>query len=197
MAETRETLIMRLRDQRDEDSWKEFDGLYRGYIAAVVRNAGVPSCAIDDVIQDVLLKAWKNLPNFDYDRSRGRFRYWLNTITLNTVRTRFAKEKRLQQALTGDQRAQLERFIGQDSQSEVEKLAEREWKIHVAKLAWTRVVPQLSDKVRMVFEALIDGKDPDQIALEVKIERNTVYVYKRRVEQRLAREVTILSRLME
>ena len=194
--DTRETLIMRLRDQRDEASWQEFDNLYRGYIAAVLRNAGVPPDTIDDLLQDVLLKAWKHLPEFDYDRSRGRFRYWLNTVTTNTVRSHFRKENRKQTAVTADGGKSLQAFLAEPAPPEVEEMAEREWRIHVAQLAWKRVEPQLSEKVLQTFEALMQGKDADAVAAEIGVERNTVYVYKKRVEQRLAREVSILTELM-
>ena len=188
---------MKLRDQHDDKAWQEFESLYRGYIAAVLRNAGVPDHSNEDLIQDVLLKTWKSLPDFQYDKSRGRFRYWLNTVTVNTVRSWFRKEKRLREALDPEEQVLLDRFVGQASQSELEEISERQWKIHVAKLAWERVSPQLSNKVKTVYQAITDGEPTDSIAHRMEIQRNTVNVYKMRVEQRWAREVAMLSQLMQ
>jgi DNA-directed RNA polymerase specialized sigma24 family protein len=39
----------------------------------------------EDLLQDIMLKAWKALPNFPYDERRGRFRGWLATVTKNTA----------------------------------------------------------------------------------------------------------------
>ncbi len=194
---TRETLIRRLRVQHDEASWQEFDRLYRRYIAAVVRNTGIPESQLDDLVQEILLKTWKALPKFDYDSSRGRFRSWLNTITINTVRTFVRKERRLRDELNADQQASLELFMAVESSPEVEQIAEREWMNHIGQLAWEQVMPGLSEKVRQVYQGIIDGEEPDQIAKRLGIERNTVYVYKKRAELQLARQVASLCELMD
>ena len=194
---TRETLILRLRDQQDEASWREFDRLYRRYIAAVLRHAGVPESLLDDLIQDILLKMWKALPKFEYDSERGRFRAWLNTVTLNTMRSHFKKERRLRDSLDTDQQASLELFMAAETPPEVERVAEEEWRKHIGRLAWENVMPELSDKVREVYQGILQGREAEAIAEDLGIERNTVYVYRKRAEQRLAREVSALRDLLE
>lgn len=52
----------------------------------------------DDLLQDVLLKLWRNLPSF---RSESTFRTWMTRIAINEVLQRYRRQKqsRLCQAL--------------------------------------------------------------------------------------------------
>ena len=54
-------------------------------------------------------------------------------------------------------------------------------------MAWERVAPELSESVRAVFVRLLNGEDPAAVAKACGIERNTVYVYRKRVEHKLHR----------
>jgi RNA polymerase sigma-70 factor (ECF subfamily) len=51
-------------------------------IRNLVCRLGVPNCDIDEVTQDVVIKAWRNLRYFRFDST---FRTWVYTVTCNTV----------------------------------------------------------------------------------------------------------------
>ena len=76
-----------------EIGWREFTDTYVPVIAGFARNAGVPPREIDDVIQDALLNFFRAAKRFEYDPSRGRFRGYLKSITLNAIRSRHRRRR--------------------------------------------------------------------------------------------------------
>jgi RNA polymerase sigma-70 factor (ECF subfamily) len=77
---TSATLLMRLaQSPRDEAAWSEFVHKYGEQLYRWCRHWGLQDADARDVTQRVLLDLARQLPEFNYDRSR-RFRAWLKTI---------------------------------------------------------------------------------------------------------------------
>ena len=71
---TRQTLLLKIRDQYNEEAWEEFIAFYRPYVYRVVQNLEqIQVVDREDIIQEVLLIAWKKLPDFEYQTQKGRF----------------------------------------------------------------------------------------------------------------------------
>jgi RNA polymerase sigma-70 factor (ECF subfamily) len=90
------TLLERVRTL-DPQSWSEFvrlyDSLFAGYVVSISRRyrLGLEDYDREDVKQDLLIKLYRVLPAFRFDRSeRGRFRTWLwqvaHNVTIDWVR---------------------------------------------------------------------------------------------------------------
>jgi RNA polymerase sigma-70 factor (ECF subfamily) len=77
MDRTRSTLLMKVRDPANSMAWGEFVELYEPLLMAYVRHRGLGEEDTRDVVQDVLARLVKALPEFRLDRQRGRFRTWL------------------------------------------------------------------------------------------------------------------------
>src|SRR4051794_16340254 len=99
MTETRSSLLHRLRDPADRESWGEFVALYEPLLLAYVGSKGLQESDARDVVQEVLVKLHHVLPDFQFDRARGRFRTWLWQVTSNAIadwaraRKRHAREE--------------------------------------------------------------------------------------------------------
>ena len=76
---------------------------------------------------------------------------------------------------------------------EIEKLALQEWKTHIGKMAWENIKDSFSDKVIEAFLMASDGKSTQEISNELGVELNTVNVYRKRVRDRLLKEINILD----
>ena len=66
---TRATLIQRVQNQHDEASWEEFVRVYRRYIYAIIRSMNISEADTEDILQQVLINLWKNLPKMDYQKN--------------------------------------------------------------------------------------------------------------------------------
>ena len=82
---TRHTLLERIRDPENSEAWTEFIDFYKRYIYVIIRSMKIAPHDADDILQQVTVKLWKNLPNHRHDPKRGSFRSWVSTITKNTV----------------------------------------------------------------------------------------------------------------
>jgi RNA polymerase sigma factor (sigma-70 family) len=195
---TRETLLTRIRDRHDDASWEDFVYYYRRYIYNLVRRMNVGHHDADEVTQKVIIKAWQKLPEFRYDPGRGRFRGWLCMVAGNEVKDFFRSRKRtclmtdLQNA-EGGKETDFEDF-GNITEPEIEKIAEHEWRNYVVKLAWKNLESALDEKAKNCFLGIAHGDTPREIAKRLEIAESSVYVYKKRVQDKLRVEVMRLNR---
>lgn len=180
---TRETLLIKLRNQHDDDSWEEFVSYYSNYVFAVLKGMGVEFDDLDDIKQSILLKIWKKIPDFDYNPEKGSFRAWLCTVIRNTVYNYFRD------------RVSTYELKDEDSiNAEVDKIAQREWMTHIASLAWENIKGDFSDSVRETYIQISQGRKSEEIAADLGISPGSVYVYKERVQKALRKEVRRLDR---
>ncbi len=185
---TRETLIIRLKKQYDEHAWNEFSSIYSGFIHAILFKMNVNSGDKDDLAQEILLKSWKNIPKFDYNRERGKFRNWLGRIVSNTVKNYYRSTASRRKAHSGSQET-YEHF----SEPDIEKIAQEEWRTFISNMAWENVKETLPDISRECFELLSQGMSPTEVSEKLDIKYNNVCVYKKRVINKISHEILRLE----
>jgi len=193
---TRQTLIMRVKNQHDDPSWEEFTGIYRGYIYTVIRNMGIAESDREELVQQTLIKLWKKLPDIDCEHS-GRFRNWLSTLTKNCVIDFIRKRKR--EATLQEQAADAEALAQHFStvMTDIDKVSEAAWKQHIATLALDNIEAHFSGKAVRVFRLSLQGLEVPQIAKKLNIQESSVYRLKTRVKARLIAEVQRLRSELE
>src|ERR1700684_4313721 len=84
---TRASLLVRLRDPRDEAAWTLFVDLYTPLVYGYARKQGLQDADAADLSQDVLIAVAGAVGRLEYDPRRGCFRNWLFTV----VRRKIAK----------------------------------------------------------------------------------------------------------
>ena len=187
---TRQTLIEKVKICRDDQSWEDFVFYYKSYIFAVIQGMNLSNQDAEDLSQRTLLKLWKSLPDFEYRPGVCKFRTWLCTVIRNEViswiRTTQKRSKRLEQY-------KEESIPATFSLPDIETVAEQEWKTHIGKLAWNNIKGSFTDNVINAFLMFSEGKTTAEIAATLKVETNTVNVYKKRVRAKLLKEIKILD----
>ena len=166
---------------------------------SIPRLSGIIACKrrlqpsdVDDVVQDVMASVAKAIPDFDYDRSRGRFRAWLGTIAANRIKTFLAKRARQGQttATVEDNGLPVDDRHWSDPDNDwVEIFSER-----IFRMACNRVRPHISDVTWKSFEATwIQNEPATSAAKMLGIPVHSIYVNKSRVLKRLEAEVRLLA----
>jgi len=89
--QTRTSLLSRLRDFEDTESWQTFFDLYWRLLYNVARRAGLHDVDAQDVVQDTVMAVAKEIPQFRYDPERGSFKQWLFRILRRRVADHFRK----------------------------------------------------------------------------------------------------------
>jgi DNA-directed RNA polymerase specialized sigma24 family protein len=68
---TRQTLLSRLKDWQDQASWREFFDTYWRLLYGVALKAGLTEAEAQDVVQETMLAAARNMPGFTYGPPRS------------------------------------------------------------------------------------------------------------------------------
>ena len=76
--ETRASLLIRLKDQADDEAWFEFTEIYRPVIYRLACRRGMQPADADDLVQQVLTAVARVIDRWEADPERARFRTWLN-----------------------------------------------------------------------------------------------------------------------
>ncbi len=179
---TRETLLQRLKNRHDEQSWEEFDDIYRPFLMAVANDMQLQKYEAEDLVQQVMVKAWEKLPEFTYQSSKGRFRNWIAIILKNMAKRYLSRAGKI--SLPGDSIEDSRKVS-----PEVDQIIENEWQIYVVELAWKKVKVHFSSQTLKVFQ----GMTGPQVAETTGVALETCYVYKKRVQKALMRKINTLD----
>ena len=72
-------------------------------------------------------------------------------------------------------------------------IQQQEWKIHVAELAWAELRNEFSESALKCFEELSKGRKASELAEELDLKVNSVFVNRQRVQERFHREIRKLN----
>ena len=190
MNETSISLLERLRDSSEPESWDRLVSLYAPLLRAWLRKYDVQVIDMDDLVQEVLLAVSKDLSRFDHGGHEGAFRAWLRGILVNRLRNFWRKRDRGPQP-RGD--SDIENRIAQldDPSSEMSQIWNREHDRYVVRQLLALTKPHFSEGTWQAFcRVAIDGAKADAVAAELGISLNAVFIAKSRVLSRLRLEAT-------
>jgi RNA polymerase sigma factor (sigma-70 family) len=144
---THPSLLIRLRDPRDEQAWCEFTEIYGPLVYQLARYRGLQDADAQDLAQDVFRAVARNIDRYDPDPARGSFRSWLSRITRNLIINWLAAERRHPRG-TGE--TDIERLFEQqpDTSGEESALFETEYRRRLLIWAAERVRPSIQEPGR-------------------------------------------------
>ncbi len=181
-GETRVTLIMRVCKLRDGRSWSEFHAIYRPLIFGYLRGLGLKEHDADELTQEVFFRLLKFLPKFELDRARARFRTYLWKVTYNTLVAR-ARWKKVRDRAEEEWVRRFSESDGSEDRDLIDRWR-REHQRRILDVALSRTRPMVSPKAWACFEGrLVQRRPAAEVAAELGISSNTVYVCASRVLQ--------------
>ena len=194
---TRYTLLQRLQSSNNEKNWDEFVTYYKPYIFVIIKGFNVGIQDSEELMQDVLVKIWKNISKFDPEKHQCRFRTWLSTMIRNTV-FNFFKSK---SSKNSQSNVNYDDIIGRlelISDAEINLLAEKEWRNYIAKLAWENLKENFNEVTRNVFEESISADiENSTLAEKYNVSESSVRVFKMRVRKAMHKEIIRLNNELE
>jgi len=194
--DTRYSLLNRVRDPKDQESWKEFMSYYEHYIYYILRRFKVPPSDTEELCQDIMVKLWKALPGFAYDKNRGKFRQWLSTVIRSEIRKYVRKNERRKELLENNNEYILNQLYDSDPESEnteIDKVIDEEWKHYIMEIAWEHIAHCFNETAQNVFLMSIEGCPPEEIAERCGIKKDSIRVYKQRIKDSLRDEMERLD----
>ena len=158
---TRLTLIERAQNPDDQSAWCDFVSYYEAFIRMVLHQSQISLNDMDDIIQDILLRIWRGLPNYEYKKEKAKFRTWLSVLIKNTILNHLSKSKRKGR----DKSVELtEEAYLKISESDIEEVIATEWVGYLTSKAMEKVSKSFSGYAVEVFTKSLEGISARQIS---------------------------------
>ena len=183
--ETRPSLIVRLKGERNELAWAEFVSAYEPFLRRLVGRRGVPERHVPDAVQQVLLAIARSVEGWQDDGDPASFRRWLAGVARNVTLKFLACQAR-----------QIDATGGTDFQERLEQIPEvsdREARQYEYELViWA------AEQVRGEFQATswkafwatrIDGRPVAEVAAELGVSPGSIYMSRSRIMARIRAKV--------
>ena len=193
---TRYSLLSRLKNWEDDESWREFFDTYWRLIYAVALKSGLTDTEAQEVVQETIICVAKNIQKFKRDRKLGSFKGWLRNLThwriADQLRKRI-KVSRNEMALESQSLSALDEIPGQTMDS-AESDWESEWQRNLLKTALEQVKRHVREEQYQLFDLYVIRQWPvDRITQTLGVSATRVYLAKYRITRRLKKEVRRLE----
>jgi len=201
---TRQSLLTRLRDWRDQEGWREFFDTYWRLIYNVARKSGLADAEAQDVVQNTFVYLSRRMPKFHYDRTRGSFKSWLRVVTRSRI-SAFRRREKSANVLILEPMANVEGDTGDpiaaipDPAAEaLDEVWQREWQTNLLDAAFRRVRAKVSSQQLLIFRMASGEKLAlSQVAKKLDVSLAQVYLARHRVGRLLKAEIEQLRRETE
>jgi RNA polymerase sigma-70 factor (ECF subfamily) len=180
MPSTPLSLLERLRRPQDGAAWSQFVRLYTPLLFRWARGAGLSEADAADLLQDVFTTLLREMPRFVYQPGKS-FRAWMRTLLLNRWRT--LQRRRSPRLLPSEE---LDGIPGPDPDLPDEAEERRELVRRALALIQRDFEPATWQAFR---QAVLLGRRPAEVAAELGLTVNAVYLARSRVLRRLREEL--------
>jgi RNA polymerase sigma-70 factor, ECF subfamily len=185
MSVTSISLLDGLRQQPSDSAWQRLVDLYTPLIRAWLKRYSVRHQDVEDLVQDVLAVVVRKVPDFQRNPQVGSFRRWLRNITCNCLRD-FWRAQRYRPG--GNRFAHILDQL-EDTGSALSKRWDHEHDAHVTQRLLAMIRPRVQAKTWQAFQRVaLEGAPVDQVADELAMTVNAVFIAKSRVVHLLRQE---------
>ena len=194
---TRYSLLSRLQNWDDQDSWKDFFDTYWRLIYSVAVKSGLTDSEAQDVVQETIISVAKDIHKFKRDRTLGSFKGWLRNITRWRISDQLRKRTRAGREIRTGAEASMQADVAEipdPAGGELEALWEQEWHSNLLETAISRVKPQVREEHFQIFDLYVLKHWPAlKVAKTLGVSVGQVYLAKHRVSALVKREVRALE----
>ena len=179
---TRSSVIRAVADTENKTAWQRLFDLYAGFVFSVARSKGLREEDAEDVVQVVFADLARNLPTFQYDRAKGKFRSYLTGLVHWRVMDKLKAGKR---------DADLKAAFWEEAKgaaTDDDGFSEREWQAAALEEALRRIKPDVRPEHYAAFAAMKEGQETETVMRLYGFSRDNLYQIRTRLTAKL-REV--------
>lgn len=171
----------------DEVSWEKFQEIYSPLIRYCGHEWGLSGTEIDELVQDVMVSFFMGSQTFRYDRSKGKFRSYLQEIAKNRI---FAILRKRQAYSVGDnENAALMDYA-------FDEKWDSEWHNYLCSEACKLLQKEMEPvSYRSFYMYVMEEIPAVEVAARLGISVNAVYINKCRAMEHLRRTIRELEKL--
>jgi RNA polymerase sigma-70 factor (ECF subfamily) len=196
---TRDSLLSRLKDWGDDESWREFFNTYWKLVYGVARKAGLTDQEAEEVVQETVITVARRIPEFKYDPAVCSFKTWL----LNLTRWRIVDQLRKRKPEAGRVRPEsgscttTMECVADPAVADLGAVWDLEWEQQILETAIQRVKLKVNPRHYQIFHLCVFKEWPvKKIAAELDVNAAQVYLARHRVGALLKKEMKAVERRM-
>ncbi len=191
IKDTSRSLLLRIRDARDQAAWGEFAEIYTPLIFRFCRSRRLQEADASDVTQDVLRAVAQSIGGFDYEPRRGKFRSWLFKVVRSKL-SNFIEARRRNPQGTGS--TTLHERLEEQPAEDTEESWDREYIEHVLRWASERVRSEFQERTWQAFwRTAVQSEAAAKVAESLEMTIGAVYVARSRVLGRLKEKLAAVE----
>jgi RNA polymerase sigma-70 factor (ECF subfamily) len=199
---TRESLLSRIKNPDDRDSWQAFFDTYRQLIYGTARKSGLSDAEAQDIVQETIISVARNIKDFKYDPAVC----WMLQLTRWRILNQLKRRERShngsapglpdfsrQPAREDTERTATSERIPDPAGVNLEAVWEEEWEKNLLTAALERVKRKVDPAQLQIFDLYCLEHWPAlKVARTLGISVGQVYLAKHRVGRLLKCEVQSL-----
>ena len=195
---TRWSLLNRLKDWSDQESWRDFFDLYWRLIYGVAIKAGLTDAEAQDVVQETIIAVAKKMPEFKADPEAGSFKGFLLLITRRRIADQFRKRQpqsppNAHRADETSRTSTVDRVPDPASLS-LDTVWDDEWEKNLLDTALERVKRQVNLKHFQIYDLYVVKRWPvAKVTRTLNVNIGQVYLAKHRITHLLRKELNQLK----
>lgn len=196
---TRVSLLARLKNPEDRQSWQTFFDTYWRLIHGHAINGGLTEDEAQEVVQETLIEVSGRIKTFQYDARIGSFKAWLFHLTRWRIGDQFRKRRPADVSIDiagfEDHRADTPEGALALPWVEPDSRWEDEWQQAILDAAMKRLREQMRPKHFQVFDLIVNKQWPvAKVASMLKMNRGHVHLVKFRGLLLLKKELARLEK---
>lgn len=187
---TRRSLLSRLKDWKDQASWKDFFDTYWRLIFNTAKQSGLSNQEAEDVVQETVLSVCKYIPTFQYDPRKCSFKTWLLRVVRCRIADQYRKRAPQQQELTEYYEFRNCDPPNETESNELEAIWDTEWKAYLVEESMRALKRKVNPKHFQIFQLIFERKvKVAEVARLLKVNRAFVYLTKHRLTRAFKEEL--------
>ncbi len=194
LPETRDSLVLRIKDADNQAAWEEFVCLYRPAIKRIALSCDLQEADAEEIAQHVLMAVASSVDRYQKVGGSVRFRHWLRRIARNAIIN--AITRRPEDRGTG--RSSVQDLLAQAPSpgEQLDALLSIESRRELYLRASQIVKGDVSEDTWLAFEmTAVRGIEIEKVAEQLGKSVGSIYAARSRVMKRLRIEVAELDRL--
>ncbi len=192
--ETRDSLLVQVRDPANREAWELFARIYRPVIVQVAMARGLQHADAQDLSQQVLMVVASAIGSWEKRDESTRFRHWLSRVTKNAILNALTRRPK-DQAVGGSSIEELLREVVDRDEATtafIENQLRRALYVHAAEL----IKAEFRQDSWQAFELSVAGDlGIEQVAKQLGKSVGSIYTARSRIMFRLRETIAELGEL--
>jgi RNA polymerase sigma-70 factor (ECF subfamily) len=194
---TRYSLLSRLQNWDDQDSWRRFFDAYWRLIYLVAIKSGLTETEAQEVVQETVISVAKDISKFKREREFGSFRGWLRNVTRWRIADQLRKRTPMGRADSSNSDTGMDPLaqIVDPAGEKLEAVWDEEWRTNLLETAVERVRNRVREEHYQIFDLyVLRGWTVREVAEILGVSSGQVYLAKHRVAAQVRKEVRELQK---